>query len=122
MRRILGLATVFLFAACAEDSPADPCVMRVDVIAPEPVRLGGTRVVEVDVIESSGFCASVDKEIRWATSNSEVLDITSSNQTSATIVARRVSSATISAWLISMPTARDSVSITVGPIVDQLGH
>lgn len=119
MRRFSGLITVLFVAACAgHDAAADPCEMRVDVIAPEPVRLGGTRVVEVDVIERSGNCSNIDKEIAWRSSNSEVVAITASNQTSATIVARKVSSATISAWLVRLPAVRDSVTIAVGALVD----
>lgn len=119
MRRISGLITVLFLAGCAgQDATADPCEMRVDVIAPEPVRLGGTRVVEVDVIETSGNCGNLDKEVAWRSSQADVIDITSSNQTSATIVARKVASSTISAWLVKLPAVRDSITITVGPLVD----
>jgi hypothetical protein len=119
MRRISGLITVLFLSACAgQDAAADPCELRVDVIAPQPVRVGGTRVVEVDVIERSGNCSNIDKEIAWRSSASDVVEITASNQTSATILARRMASSTISAWLVKLPAVRDSVTISVGPLVD----
>jgi hypothetical protein len=119
MRLIIPMTALLLFGSCGgQDAVADPCVMRVDVIAPEPVRVGGTRVVEVDVVQRSGNCASLDKEIAWRSSATDVIEITSSTQTSATIVARRQASASISAWLIQMPAVRDSVTIAVGPLVD----
>lgn len=119
MRRIPGLTTILLLAACGgHESTADPCVMRVDVIAPAPVRVGGTRVVEVDVIERSGNCSNIDKEVAWRSSQSDVVEITATSPTSATIVARKVSSSTISAWLVKLPSVRDSVTISVGPLVD----
>lgn len=119
MRLIFPVTAILLFGSCGgQDTAADPCVMRVDLIAPEPVRVGGTRTVQADVDERSGNCASVDKEIAWRSSASDVVEITSSTQTSATIVARRQASATISAWLIQMPSVRDSITIAVGPLVD----
>lgn len=120
MRRFSGLITVLFLAACAgHDAGADPCEMRVDVIAPTPVRVGGTRVVEVDVIERSGNCSNIDKEVAWRSSQSDVIEITATSPTSATIVARKVSSSTISAWLVQLPSVRDSVTISVGALVDK---
>jgi hypothetical protein len=119
MRLIFPMTAMLLFGSCGgQDAAADPCVMRLDMIAPEPVRVGGTRTVEIDVDERSGNCASLDKDVAWRSSASDVVEITSTTETSATIVARRQASATISAWLIQMPAVRDSITIAVGALVD----
>ena len=119
MRFIVPVMALLLCTSCAgHEDAADPCVMRVDVIAPEPVRVGGTRVVPVNVTERSGNCTNTDKEIAWRSSQSDVVQITSSTQTSATILAHRQASSTISAWLVQTPSVRDSVTIVVGPLVD----
>ena len=119
MRRIFPVAVLLLCAACkGDDAIADPCVMELNLIHPEPVRVGGTRIVLADLDERSGNCSNVDTELQWQSTQADVIDITSTTDSSATIVARRVSSSTIKAFVVSMPAVRDSITLTVGPLVD----
>lgn len=119
MRLVFPVTALLLFAACeGSDSVAEPCVMELQLTAPEPVRVGGTRIVEADLNERSGNCSDIDTDLTWRSSQVDVIDVTTTTETSATIVARRVGSSTITAWMARTPAVRDSVTIPVGPLVD----
>lgn len=113
MRRLAGLAAALLCAGCAEQSVADPCTIRVDVSDVPNLQINTTRNIDVDVIVRSGNCTNTDKDLSWMSTRPQIAELTSTNNSGATVFAKQPGSTTIVAWLTRGPSTRDSISVNV---------
>ena len=114
MRRLAGLATVLLVCgACAEQSVADPCTIRLNMAEVPSIQVNGSRNIALDLDVRSGTCSNTDKEVTWASSKPLVAELTSSNNNGATVLAKAPGSSIVSAWLTRGPSTRDSITVTV---------
>lgn len=118
MRRLLGLATIVICAACGDQSVADPCTIRVNVIETTNIQVNASRNIEADVDVRAGVCSQSDKDLSWASSKDDIAQIVSFSNTGATITGKRAGSSTISAWLTRTPSVRDSISVNIVSPVD----
>jgi hypothetical protein len=114
MRRLAGLATVLLVcAACAEQSVADPCTIRLNMAEVPNIQVNNSRAIAVDVDVRSGTCSNTDKELTWSSSKPLVAQLTATTNTSATVLAKAPGTSVVAAWLTRGPSTRDSIIVTV---------
>lgn len=118
MRRLLGLATIVICAACGDQSVADPCTIRINVIETTNIQVNTTRTIEADVDVRAGICSDTAKELSWGSSKADIAQIVSFSNNKATITGRRAGSSTITAWLTRTPSVRDSISVNIVSPVD----
>jgi hypothetical protein len=114
MRRFLILSAVILALGCA-DQATDPCVLHITVLAPvSQFNVGATRTVTTQKGVISGKCTfPTNAHLSWSSSSTSVINIESSNDSTATVHANKVGTSTISAWLVLTPAVRDSAVMTV---------
>ncbi|MGQ0560372.1 MAG: hypothetical protein ACT443_00705 [Gemmatimonadota bacterium] len=118
MRRFLALSAALLSITCGGQTTADPCTIRVNVLAVETAFVGNLRTVEADVTIRSGTCGAAETELAWESKSADVAEIVSFTDSSAVVRAKKVGSSTIVAWLVRTPTVRDSVGFSVVSLVD----
>ena len=123
MRRLLGACAVLLLsAACAGETTGNACVLKIDVKDPSSsVVLNATSTVTAAVTAKSGNCstAQLKSDVTWETSNSNVLTILSSTDSTVSLKGIKAGSAFVRAYLTMQTSIRDSTTVTVAPPVDQ---
>jgi hypothetical protein len=113
MRRLAGLAILLVCAACAEQSVADPCTIRLNLPDVPNTQVNASRTIALDLDVRSGTCSNTDREVTWASSKPLVAELTSSNNNGATFLAKSAGSSVVSVWLTRGPSTRDSVTVNV---------
>jgi hypothetical protein len=118
MRRLLLASAVLFSAACAGQS-TDPCVMKLDVNEVANIQLATTATAHAKLQPKSGSCSSTLKgSLTWNSSNTAVLSILTSNDSTASLRGLKAGTSILSAWLTRTPTIRDSVTVSVVTATD----
>jgi len=113
MRRLAGLAIVFVCAACADQSVADPCTIRLNMTDVPNIQVNASRTIAIDVSVRSGTCSDTVLELWLASSKPLVAQLISTNNNGATDFAKAPGSSIVSAWLTRGPSTRDSIIVNV---------
>lgn len=112
-RMLLGVCAMVLCVGCAKQTTAADCVLKVDVLDAPSLQLGSTRTVSVETGVKSGDCPSANFDLTWSVLNVNIVDLVNSNNTSASLVAKKAGSTYLVAWLTRTPTVRDSIQVSV---------
>ena len=120
MRRLSMLSAALLLAACGGQDSTEPCVLELNVFEMPQVQIGASVPVDLELSVESGRCSVPDNaNVIWQSSNTNIVEIESQTNTTATVRAKKQGSAFITAWLALAPSTRDSITFNVAAPVDQ---